>query len=223
MTAIGRGETAGAGAGGEQMPPQLDVSGVTKSYEATEVLRGFSGTFRPGRVAALVGPNGAGKTTLLRVIAGLQRADGGSIRGGGGLYYGGFDALPTRGTIDSLRRALGLLPVSGGRRTLSKLSRGELQRTGLDIAFELAPGLLLLDEPWTALEPDAREGLNDRIRDAVRDRVIICSSHDLDEVARVADDVVFLGHGVGLWHAREDRAGAAFDREELIRLYRESL
>jgi ABC-type multidrug transport system ATPase subunit len=185
------------------------------------VLRGFSGTFLSGRIAALIGPNGAGKTTLLRIAAGLQRADSGFTRGGGVLYYGGFDLLPVKGSINELRRALGLSPVQKGSRRLSKLSRGELHRVGLDIALALATDVLLLDEPWTALEPDAREALSAELRAHAQYRVIVCSSHDLDEVARLADDVVFLTDGVGVWK-RGDASGAPFDRDELIRIYRQS-
>ena len=123
-----------------------------------------------------------------------------------------------RGRIDDLRRALGLGVTAGGERRLSRLSRGELHAVGLDLAFELASDVLLLDEPWTALEPDAREALNDRLRLFAEQHVVVCSSHDLDEVARVADDVVFLQDGVARWMRREE---AAFDRDELIRVYRQ--
>ncbi|HSY51730.1 MAG TPA: ATP-binding cassette domain-containing protein [Thermoanaerobaculia bacterium] len=201
--------------------PMLELSLIRKSYGDNEVLRGFSGTFSAGRIAALVGPNGAGKTTLLRISAGLQRADSGLIRSGRALYYGGFDLLPVKGSVDQLRRGLGLPPASKGGRKLSRLSRGELHRVGLDIALDLVPDVLLLDEPWTALEPDARDTLNIELRAHAPNRVVICSSHDLDEVARVADDVVFLAGGVGTWKRRDEDA-AAFDREELIRAYRES-
>jgi len=145
-------------------PSPLVLDGIEKSYGSLQVLRGFSGAFDAGSVAALVGPNGAGKTTLLRIAAGLQRADGGTVSGGRVLYYGGFDTLPLRGTVDRFRRALSLPPVAGGGRRMATLSRGELHQVGLDTAFALAPDALLLDEPWTALEPDAREALNESIR-----------------------------------------------------------
>lgn len=209
----------GAGGKATVSPSGLELDGLRKSYGSREVLRGFSARFLPGRVAALVGPNGAGKTTLLRIIARLQFADAGTTRSGRVLYYGGFDSVPVHRRVNGLRQALGLEPVPGGDRRLSRLSRGELHSAGLDIAFELAPEVLLLDEPWTALEPDARESLNARLRRAVKDRVVICSSHDLDEVARVADDVVFLRDGTGVWKSRED-GDAGFERDELIRLYR---
>lgn len=200
----------------------LAFAGVEKSYGGKSVLRGFTGDFVPGRIAALVGPNGAGKTTLLRIAAGLQRSDAGGVTGGSTLYYGGFDALPLHGTVRQFRAAVGLAATSGDdRRILARLSRGELQRVGLDIALELAPDVLLLDEPWTALEPDARAELNERLQSAARsDRVVICSSHDLDEVARVADDVVFLTRGVADWKRREDFQDGAFDRDDLVQTYR---
>ena len=198
----------------------LTFDAVSKSYGSRLVLNAFSESFATGRVAAIVGPNGAGKTTLLRIAAGLQRPDSGAVRAGRVLYYGGFDTLPVKGTVDRLRRAAGLWPSQDARK-LSKLSRGELQLVGLQIAFDLKSEVLLLDEPWTALEPDARETLNERIRLAAGGRTIVCSSHDLDEVARIADDVVFLRDGASTRVSRESH-GASFERDELIRLYRQS-
>lgn len=200
--------------------PPLRVVNVHKSYGSQSVLRGFTGSFTAGRIAALVGPNGVGKTTLLRIIAGLQRASAGTIECGSVLYYGGFDTLPVRGTVNQFRRALGLDASLAGGRRLRNLSRGELHQVGLDATFGLSSEVLLLDEPWTALEPDAREALNGRVRAAAAERIVVCSSHDLDEVARIADDVVFLAAGQALWRRRED--GGPFDRDEFIRIYRES-
>jgi ABC-type multidrug transport system ATPase subunit len=194
---------------------------VAKSYGGTPVLRELSITFEAGRVAALVGPNGAGKTTMLRIGAGLQFADAGRVDATDVLYYGGFDTLPLRGTIDGLRRALGLGPAPDGRRSLSRLSRGQLHQTGLDIALESNCSTLLLDEPWTSLEPDAREALNERLSAAAAaGRLVLCSSHDLDEVARVADEVAFLRDGVITRVRREELDDPRFDRGMLLQRYR---
>lgn len=201
---------------------RLVLEAVTKSYGKVVVLRGVDGAFQPGRVGALVGPNGAGKTTLMRIAAGLQRADSGTVRSSEVVYYGGFDTLPVGGTVNRFRRTLGLAPVDelGGRR-MSRLSRGQLQRVGLDAAFELERGTLLLDEPWTSLEPDAREDLNGRLVETARPgRVVVVSSHDLDEVARVANDVAFLRDGKAIWKTREEMGPAGFDRSLLLELFR---
>jgi ABC-type multidrug transport system ATPase subunit len=172
-------------------------------------------------VTAIVGPNGAGKTTLLRIAAGLQFADAGTLSFRGGLYYGGFDLLPRKGSVNNFRRALGLPPVANGHRSLATLSRGELQKVGLDAALDLAPAVLFLDEPWTGLEPDLREELNERIAVASSERITICSSHDLDEVARVADEVLLLADGTALLY-EETGDGGSFDRERLLKAYKAS-
>ena len=202
----------------------LELNAIWKSYGgrgSEPVLKGVSGALARGRIAALLGPNGAGKTTLMRICAKLQFADSGEVtRRGRILYYGGFDTLPTAGTINRLRRALGLPNVANGSREIATLSRGELQAVGLDVAFELGSDVLLLDEPWTSLEPDSRETLNARIRRESAERAILCSSHDLDEVARVADDILFLNDGIGTWKHRGESEDS-FRRDDLIREYRQ--
>jgi ABC-type multidrug transport system ATPase subunit len=198
----------------------VECRDMRKAYGTTEVLRGFTAAFHAGRVAALVGPNGAGKTTLLRIIAGLQFADSGSISAGRVLFYGGFETMPLRGRVDGLRRALGLPPAAaGGAALLARLSRGQLHAVGLEIAVDLDADVLLLDEPWTALDPDARDRLTVRLRaTAEKGRVVICSTHDLDEVSRVADDVIFLRDGRAIASSREEQG--ALDREQLLAGYR---
>jgi ABC-type multidrug transport system ATPase subunit len=196
----------------------LQLESIRKSYGSHDVLRGFTGTFAPGRIAALIGPNGAGKTTLLRIAAGLQIADGGTVSRVKTVYYGGFDTMPLRGKVSQFRRALGLA-AEGDSRKLSTLSRGELQRVGLSAALELPADALLLDEPWTALEPDAREELDRELQRIAADRIVVCSTHDLDQVSRIADDWVFLAAGTALWKKREDGIAT---REDLLRLYRDS-
>jgi ABC-type multidrug transport system ATPase subunit len=199
----------------------LTFHDLRKSYGSKEILSGFDGTFAPGRLGALVGPNGAGKTTLLRIAAALQFASSGSVSGEEVLYYGGFDTLPIHGTTADFRRALGLPTGSDGRRPLRTLSRGQLHSVGLEAALDLARHTILLDEPWTALEPDARENLNDRLtRMKSVGHVIVCSTHDLGEVARIADDVVLLKSGSAVWRRREDEPHVQFDRDAILELYR---
>ena len=199
----------------------LDVENLVRSYGTNIVLSSVSLSFPPGRLAALVGPNGAGKTTLLRIAAGLIAADSGTVRGPRCLYYGGFDCLPIRGTENAFRLSLGLSPIPDGRKTLGKLSRGQLHLVGLRAALDLREPALLLDEPWTALEPDARERLNERLVERARQGgVVVCSTHDLDEVGRIADDVVFLRDGTATVNRREEQAGLEFRREKLLDLFR---
>lgn len=188
------------------MTRNLEIRGLAKRYGSKRVFDAFEGTFEPGRLTALVGPNGAGKTTLLRIAAGLQTADAGEIiRPAPAAYYGGFDTIPVAGSVRNLRASLGVSP-GDDQRSLSRLSRGELQLVGLEIVLDLAPAILLLDEPWTALEPHVRRELTGRLSGlAAAGKMVICSSHDLDEVVRAADDVVFLHDGKGVWMPEDQR------------------
>ena len=200
---------------------RLDVCDVCRSYESQVVLSEVNVSFPPGRLAALVGPNGASKTTLLRILAGLIRADSGTFSGGPCLFYGGFDSLPVRGTENSFRLSLGLSALPGADKGLGKLSRGQLHLVGLRAALDVTAPVLLLDEPWTALEPDARERLNERLVARARSGgVVVCSTHDLDEVARIADDVVFLRGGRATARRREEQDGLEFRREKLLDFFR---
>ncbi len=199
----------------------LEIRGVSRSYGRTTVLSEVSLSFEPGRLVALVGPNGAGKTSLLRIAAGLIRADSGEVSAAGCLYYGGHEVLPVLGTENVLRRSLGLAPIEGGTVRLGRLSRGQLHLVGLRAVLDIEGPALLLDEPWTALEPDARERLNGRIFERARaGNVVVCSTHDLDEVARIADDVVFLRDTNATLHRREDQPGGEFRRDRLLDFFR---
>lgn len=196
--------------------PILRVENVVKAYRSHVVLNDISFTFERAAIVGLVGANGAGKTTLMRIAAGLQLPDRGKIEAGRCGYFGGFDTIPVRGRINDLRGGLGLNSVPNGDARLSTLSRGELQLAGLDAIFELGRDVLLLDEPWTALEPDRRDALTKRIVDYARaGHLVMCSSHELDEISRVATDVILLGGGA----IRHMPGGA--NRETLLAAYRE--
>lgn len=202
----------------------LRFEAIAKSYGVLQVLRGITATFEPGRVAVLVGPNGAGKTTLMRIAARLQSPDEGTVDGPPALFFGGGETLPVRSSVNALRAALRLPPDEAlGTRRLAKLSKGLLQQVGLRIAIETDVEALLLDEPWTSLEPDARARLNDDVRaQAALGRIVVCSTHDLDQGARVADDIALLRDGHLAWHRREEFP-AGLTHQSLLDLYRGKL
>jgi ABC-2 type transport system ATP-binding protein len=168
----------------------------------------------------LVGANGAGKTTTLRLLLGIQVPSRGTVRVGGmrpsryrvrrGVGYlpeypprlpgWTVGALVAAGSAGSPARAEALLETAGlaslARRPVDRLSRGQARAAALAFALAPRPGLLLLDEPWSGRDPDAREGLTHLIR-RLRDegRTVVLSSHELLEVGRVADAVVELSAG----------------------------
>jgi sulfonate transport system ATP-binding protein len=160
----------------------IRIEGLSKAYGERGVLRGVDLQIAPGEFVAIVGRSGCGKSTLLRLIAGLERADAGTIRLDGGLYGGARAAhsdeirlmfqdarlLPWKRVLDNV--ALGLDPTRGDVRERARdalaqvglvdragdwpavLSGGQRQRVALARALVHAPCLLLLDEPLGALD-----------------------------------------------------------------------
>jgi thiamine transport system ATP-binding protein len=195
----------------------LTVEGLIASYEGAPLLRHVDLAVADDEIVALVGPSGSGKSTLLRIIAGVQRADAGVIRWDGadisalpahrrriGLVFQDALLFPnltvaaniTFGAPDADVAAwLALVDMEGfERRMPHTLSGGEAQRIALVRALAPAPRLLLLDEPFSALDRDLRDRL------AIDVRALLTSTgtpaihvtHDLGEAAVIGDRVVQL-------------------------------
>jgi ABC-2 type transport system ATP-binding protein len=201
----------------------LVAEGVVKRYGAREVLRGVSLAVRPGEIFGFVGPNGAGKTTFLKCVAGVARADGGTIRVNGtdarrdGLaarrmigYAPGdtamYDGLSSGAMLRFLigfhaesDRARGeqlLDALAVPARRVRALSHGMKRKVLLAAAIASGAPLLMLDEPMEGLDPEARRLVERLLREeAARGRTVFFSSHDLASVERVCDRVAFLRGG----------------------------
>jgi ABC-type multidrug transport system ATPase subunit len=215
-------------------PPAVAVRGLEKRFGPVRALRGVDLEAAEGSLVAVLGPNGAGKSTLLRCLAGLalpsagsieihgERAERGRLRAQVGLVahatflYGELSvrenlafAARLHGVADARGRAGALLAEDAlgewAERRAATLSRGLAQRTALARARVHDPPLLLLDEPFTGLDPSSAERLAARLR-ALRERgrTILLVSHDLARVAELADHAVVLRGG-----RVADRASAA--------------
>jgi ABC-2 type transport system ATP-binding protein len=199
---------------------------VTKRYGRHTALSDVTAAVGASEILALIGPNGAGKTTLLRILAGLMRPTNGHIETARAVrYFAGEHTLPRALPASrwlNLWSATAAVPV--GNKTLGALSRGTRQRVGLEAMLaDRSAELLLLDEPWEGLDPDASRWLSGALRARRDDGAgVIVSSHRIHDLADVCDRCVFLVDGrlrgesvaAGELASTSDRAAllfAAFD------------
>jgi ABC-2 type transport system ATP-binding protein len=204
----------------------LEFDGLHKSFGANHVLDGVGFAVAPGTMFGFCGSNGAGKTTTMRIAMGLVRPDAGTVRWQGrpldqemrrrigympeerGLYpkmkvgeqvayfarLHGLDAAAAARATDEWLGRLGL----GERRgdPVEKLSLGNQQRVQLAAALVSRPEVLILDEPFSGLDPVGVDSLAEGLLTQVRDGVpVVFSSHQLDLVERLCDSVGILARG----------------------------
>jgi ABC-2 type transport system ATP-binding protein len=208
-TAEASGEPASGG-------PVLEARDLVKSFGDRVALRGVTVSAHRGELVAVIGPNGAGKTTLLSILAGIQKADSGSIstsRGEVGwvpqqaALYGKltvaenlrlFARLERRddpeATVDRMLEQTGLHDRADDQ--VLELSGGNRQRVNIAIGLLSEPEVLLLDEPSAALDPRQRERLWEFILElAERGTTVLYSTHVVQEAERYAHQVVVLADG----------------------------
>ena len=224
----------------------LELHALTRRFGPVLALDDVSFAVRPGVLTGFVGANGAGKTTTMRIVVGVLAPDAGEVRWDGapvgpeerrrfgympeerGLYpkmpvldqlvffarLHGLSASSARARSQQLLDELGL--ASRARDPLEKLSLGNQQRAQVAAALVHEPDLLLLDEPFSGLDPVAVDALATQLRRRAAAGVpVLFSSHQLDLVERLCDDVVIVDHGRvraagGAAELREQRAGARY-------------
>jgi ABC-2 type transport system ATP-binding protein len=202
--------------------PVARLENVSYRYRSTPALEQVNLELQPGRLTALLGPNGAGKTTLVKLLLGILQAAHGHVqvlgsepgklavrqRIGTMLQISGVPDTLTVTELIALFSSFypdplpgsDVLAMSGTRdfsaQRFGKLSGGQRQRVMLALALAGRPDLLVLDEPGNGLDPASRRRLGETIREQARSgtSVVLCT-HDLDEAARLADEVVILHQG----------------------------
>ncbi|KQR40278.1 MULTISPECIES: ABC transporter ATP-binding protein [Microbacterium] len=228
---------------------KLVLSGITKSYGSRRVLDDVSFEVAPGRLTGFVGGNGAGKTTTMRIILGLLGSDGGHVELDGtaltsadrrhfgympeerGLYpkmkvleqivylarLHGFSKTDAATRATALLTELGLEERLGD--TIESLSLGNQQRAQIAAALVHDPEVLILDEPFSGLDPLAVDVVASVLQSsAAKGASILFSSHQLDVVERLCDDLVILAAGTIRASGSRDalRAQHAGSRYELV-------
>jgi ABC-2 type transport system ATP-binding protein len=204
----------------------LVIDHLTKRYGATVALDGLTVELPAGQVVGLLGPNGSGKTTAMRIIFGVIDADGGRVTYDGrpigpavrrrfgympeerGLYpdmrvreqlvylarLTGLDRALARRRADALIERLELGERADER--VERLSLGNQQRVQLAAALVHEPDALVLDEPFSGLDPIAVASLSGILSEAARaGRLVLFSSHQLDLVEDLCDSVAVIDRG----------------------------
>ena len=214
----------------------VQVRGLARRYGDRSVLRDLDMDIARGEFVALIGASGCGKTTLLRAVGGLDAPDGGSIvaptrraivfqepRLLPWKRVGANVGLTYRGAArrDRVRQALAEVQLDGYEQAWPiQLSGGQAQRVALARALVTEPELLLLDEPFGALDALTRitmHGLVQRLV-SVHQPAVLLVTHDVDEAILLADRIVVMRQGrIAAAHpvdpdADRDRARAGFAR-----------
>ncbi|MDE3076994.1 MAG: ABC transporter ATP-binding protein [Chloroflexota bacterium] len=207
---------------------KLTVANVSKRFGELEVLRDINLDIADGGFVSIVGPSGCGKTTLLRIIDGLEQADEGHVRIGDrvvespgadrGFVFQMDSLLPWRTVwrnvvvglevnhrrgegdirrVDSLLALVGLKGFEGYYPR--QLSGGMRQRVNLARALAVGPELLLMDEPFAALDAQTREIMQTELLRiwATERKTVLFITHQIDEAVYVADEVAVFSRWPG--------------------------
>lgn len=231
------------------MTTAIEFDGLTKRYDGIAVVDDVSLSVDDGEIYGLVGPNGAGKSTMINVLVGFTRptsgtvsvfgldtrADSVAVRRRVGVLPDRFDVFPRLSGRRHLKYALEVRDVSGtpeeylrrvnledaGDKAAEDYSRGMQQRLALAMALVGSPDILVLDEPFTGLDPDGTRLLRQIIREEnERGATILFSSHLLDHVDRVCTHIGLLSDGQLVAEGTPDelRSGTAKSQQYVLEI-----
>ena len=205
----------------------IEVKNVWKSFKTVQAVKGIDLMIPKGQFVAVLGPNGAGKTTLVEMIEGIQKPDKGEITIMGKKWKGNEDELhriiglslqETR-FIDKLRvsetlqlfagffdlgmeRVNEIIEIVGleekRKSYVVNLSGGQRQRLAIGISLINKPAILLLDEPTTGLDPNARREIWEILRSLKEksETSMILTTHYMEEAENLCDYIVIMDNGI---------------------------
>ena len=231
--------------------PVIEVKNVFKSFKTVHAVRGVSLSIKPGQFVGILGPNGAGKTTLVEMIEGIQKPDCGDIRILGKIWKGNENylrrmiglSLQETQFIDKLRvsetlilfasffqlgkdRAEEVMTLTGLKEKhkayVVNLSGGQRQRLALAIALLNNPRIMLLDEPTTGLDPNARReiwAILQKLKEQSQTSLVL-TTHYMEEAAQLCEYIIIMDQGVILREGSlDDLLGRDRERKTLDELF----
>ena len=204
---------------------KLELKDIHKSFDGKEVLKGINFSVDSGRALGLLGRNGAGKTTSIRIIMDIFRANAGEVLLDGKLfepskkqvgylpeergmypkktvleqmvYFARLRGLDKKTAVESAKKWLGRLQIAEHeKRKMDTLSKGNQQKVQLATTLVCDPDIVVLDEPFSGLDPVNSQILKDVIRERIASgKIVIFSSHQMSYVEEFCEDVVIINQG----------------------------
>lgn len=222
----------------------IEAKGLTKKFKDREVVKGIDLEVQKGEVLALIGTNGAGKSTTLSMLLGILKPDGGLVsrwkenfKAFTGVqlqstpFFEGYTAEENLELFSALyNRKLSKAAIQNildecGLREAKKtpavrLSLGQQKRLAIAVTTVHNPELVILDEPTAGLDPRARHEIRNMINQLAEKGVtVVFSSHDMEEVARIADRIILMHEGRIVADGTPENLLEIHDAENLEELY----
>jgi len=226
----------------------LHISHISKTFAGKCAVNDVSFTVKPGEIIGFLGPNGAGKTTTLRMALGLVKPDAGDVKlfgyDPGAEVFGRIGFLPeerglykkqtARESIAHMSRLNGIKKREAfrladdmlgryglgeaARKKNKDLSKGMAQKVQLLAAIAHDPEFLILDEPFSGLDPVNQQILEDIVREiASRGRTIIFSTHVMQHAERLCDRIILMSGGTVVFDGSTEAALSRAPRRLVIR------
>ena len=225
---------------------KLEVKNITKSFGETNVLKGISFSVESGKALGLLGRNGAGKTTTIRILMDVFHANSGEITLDGNpfeprkvqigylpeerglypkrkvleqmIYLAMLRGVSRKTASANAKRWLDRLEVSQYQdRLLETLSKGNQQKVQLASTLVCDPEIVILDEPFSGLDPVNSQILQEVVQELIRDgKIVIFSSHQMSYVEEFCEDIVIINHGEVVLSGHLDTIKRDFGKDQLV-------
>lgn len=226
------------------MERSVEVSHLSKSYNGQSVVNDISFNIAKGEVFGLIGPNGAGKTTIIRMLLDIIRPDSGEIRILNDmlsdelknkigylpeerglykkltimetlLYLGALKNMNSKDRVSTFLDKMGMLPHKDKK--ISELSKGMQQKIQLIAALIHDPEFIILDEPYSGLDPVNMKLVKDLIIELGNEgKTILISTHMMDQVERMCDRIFMIHKGKGVLYGSVDEIRSRYGKNTVL-------
>lgn len=225
---------------------KLEVKNITKTFGEKEILKGISFSVESGKALGLLGRNGAGKTTTIRILMDVFHANSGELLLDGepfvqrnvqigylpeerGLYpkqevleqmvyLARLRGVSKKQAIVNAKRWLERLEVAEYEtKLLETLSKGNQQKVQLASTLVCDPDIVILDEPFSGLDPVNSQILQEVVQELITDgKIVIFSSHQMSYVEEFCEDIVIINHGEVVLSGNLDEIKREFGENQLV-------